>query len=384
VLAVAIQPGRIAAQPLEQRGQRRAAEAARRDRAHLALDQRERREAALVHLLGPDLERGRVVERPAVAGEPARVRGDADRVARARRVLVREEVAVAPQRRAHRVALLREEALAEGGIAVAQRRARKGGVLGRRRNERVELPHDEIDDPARRAVALREPRAQRLDLVAHVARQPCEARERLLAQLGRPDRLRLRRIGELHVPAVRHLADAPALEVAGAQRPAAIERVPREVVGEARVRRHLPAVEQLIQLAPPGVVPLLARGDARERVVRQPVVANARWTQARGAPGELLVALRHDRVRDREHARVGGRGLGSAPARERERDEQARERDAAHAEPMPRGSCERPSWSSVQDAFDATQVWSEGRSGGFPSSVPERTDTSWRVASAWL
>jgi hypothetical protein len=97
------------------------------------------------------------VQRGAVARRAVRVRRDPGHEARARRVLRREEVAVAAQRRLQLAPDEREEALAKRGVVAAERGAREGVQLGRRRQQPVELPDHEIGHQPRRRVALGEP-----------------------------------------------------------------------------------------------------------------------------------------------------------------------------------------------------------------------------------
>ena len=261
-----------------------------------------------MHVGRVDVERGREAQGRAVARLAVLHGREPDRrSARAARAAAPGNRACAGATAAPR-SRTRRGIAAEGGVVRAQRRAREGRRLGRLGEQRVELADHQIHDDARRHPPLGEPRLERRDLAVDVLRQRRVAGQRLRAPLGRIDGLGQRGVGELDLPAP-HLADAPALEAADAQPFQQLEPLEREVVGEARVVAGERGAVDALELRQPGVAPSLARGDARQRVVRQRVVAGARRAQQSDEVGALLEAVGDERVGERQRAGVGaGRG----------------------------------------------------------------------------
>ena len=212
---------------------------------------------------------------------------------------------MAAQGRPHGVALEREEALAEGGVVAAQRRAREGVGVGWRLEQAVELADHEIDCDARSHPALGEARPQRLGLRVRVARAA-------LRTARAPARA-----GPLYPPA----APSPCRRRPRASRSAFGSRATARS-GRRGARRR----------------PRGGSSRGRRRGARAP--CRARRARCRAAPRATRRAAPRARPRPRANRRAGGRascpvGAAAPPRRaaRRGRPQRTRRRSRARVRP---------------------------------------------------
>ena len=327
--AVAVQEGRVAAQPLEQR--RAAASPPKLLRAILRISASIAASAARPRACTSAGSRSSVVgpaQRRAVAG-------GAVRVARRRPTALRARGAYSFARKSRM----------RGAAPAARRRARaRGSARGRRRRRRaapgsrratssggdassaVELADHEVDHDARSHPALGETRAQRVDLRVHVAsaaRRSAPAPARA-APAYRPAASAPCRRADL--PAVpiwltrqrskRHTRSACA--VFEAARARGRRRGARRRASRAR-RVDAAQLRRARRRAAPRARP---RPRASRRAGGRSAAPGGRSSATRAGP--LVEGVRHVRVGDRQHARVGAPAPGAwRQARAEREDERA-------------------------------------------------------------
>ncbi|HXV36847.1 MAG TPA: hypothetical protein VEC18_06850 [Myxococcota bacterium] len=323
VVARAEREARLRAELRQQRRDALAREVRIHQRLHLGADGRDLREPERVDLRGRGLEGREVAHRGGVAALALWVRAHRDALSRARQVRLFEERRVALHGGRDLAVEHLAHARAECGVARARGGAEQRACVV---EQRAALRDHRGHEPARRAEALVEPRAQILDLLIDIAREAREPIERLLLQLGGVDRLDLEHGGQIAVPA-RRAAHRPELVAADARADRRLERLAQDAVGHPVAAADRVGRVDALELVEPRLLARVPRGERRGRVVGEAIVARAgnavvgaHLGMALEQCGEVFVGDRFDAARAR---------CGLAARRDREREARAEWRPRA-------------------------------------------------------